>query len=202
MLGCVKQTRGIVVPVEVQLRSTTPGLKVAVTLGELELLACTPDAGLSANVAERFFRMLSDSIVPVARAHAVSSPTQIGTPNVFEADGSGAAVTRSVGTFRPPPGRYCSLRVALYQADPDAVGVPDTSYIMTTLRVVDARGPRSSASRFNALVRMDPALTPPPNVDTPLRLVFDVDAALAAGASIEDPDSIGAALATSASVVR
>src|SRR4051794_9710009 len=57
-----------------------------------------------------------------AWAHEHGSPTRLGAPFVQPLVGGGAAGV--LGTFRPPPGRYCRVRVGLGPADADAEGLP------------------------------------------------------------------------------
>jgi hypothetical protein len=57
-----------------------------------------------------------------AWAHEHGSPTRLGAPFVLPLVGAGRDGV--LGTLRPPPARYCRVRVGLGPADADAHGLP------------------------------------------------------------------------------
>ncbi|NND29473.1 MAG: hypothetical protein HKN97_12855 [Myxococcales bacterium] len=85
-----------------------------------------------------------------AKAHEFSSPTSLGVPLVIDLMES-AGVPLFAGTLRPPPGRYCGIRVTGMPADQDAEGLTDENLDMTENsvliagRVEDESGQATSA---------------------------------------------------------
>lgn len=61
-----------------------------------------------------------DVIVPSAHAHGVTSARRLALPVVERAS---AQEPFTLGTLRPPAGRYCSVRYEVGSADADAVGL-------------------------------------------------------------------------------
>jgi hypothetical protein len=59
-----------------------------------------------------------------AWAHEHGSPTRLGAPFVQALVGGGEP-GGTLGTLRPPPARYCRVRVGLGPADADARGLPE-----------------------------------------------------------------------------
>lgn len=57
-----------------------------------------------------------------ASAHQLATPTSLGVPLVIDLMGS-AGAPQLAGTLRPPPGRYCGIRVLGMPADNDAEGL-------------------------------------------------------------------------------
>jgi hypothetical protein len=95
---------------------------------------------------------LSRWLAPIgtAQAHLPATPTRLGAPVVEPLGGDGAAL----GTMRPPPDRYCHLRVSLTPADADARGLPaELRFVGRTVYLAGAyRGPGDVADRALALI--------------------------------------------------
>lgn len=79
------------------------------TSSEIELEACP-------NALEAAARW----VLPEARAHGTSSPTQLAVPTVVSAAGSARV---SLGELTPPAGHYCGVRYRVAPADADARGL-------------------------------------------------------------------------------
>ncbi len=123
LAGCSRVTDGIEVDVAYQ----TPAMPQAVVtsenyrvwldealivLGPIELVKC-----------DSFARNLWTLFAPArAKAHEIETPTSLGAPFVLDlVEGVGPGLF--VGTIRPPPGRYCGIRVVAAPADEDAIGL-------------------------------------------------------------------------------
>jgi hypothetical protein len=93
--------------------------RALIVVGRVELLRC-----------DNFVLDLWRLVAPArARAHEFTSPTSLGVPLVIDLiEASGAA--RFAGTLRPPPGRYCGIRVLGMPADQDAEGLNDANLDM------------------------------------------------------------------------
>lgn len=119
---CVSYSEGIEVdlayqaPPMVSAVQTDRGYRVRlkramITFGEVELVFCDGEG-------ERAESLLGSSR---ARAHSETTPTQLGVPVIVDLmEGSG--IPLFAGTLKPPPGRYCAVRVTCTPADEDALG--------------------------------------------------------------------------------
>jgi hypothetical protein len=67
-------------------------------------------------------RRVSRWLIGRAQAHALGSPTRLGTALVEPLTGAAEAIT--LGDIRPPPDRYCRVVYTASAADHDAVGLP------------------------------------------------------------------------------
>ena len=65
-----------------------------------------------------------------ARAHVLDTPTSLGEPLVLDLM-EGAGTPEYAGTMKPPPGRYCGVRLVGMPADEDAPGLNDKNQEMT-----------------------------------------------------------------------
>jgi len=121
--GCTQVTDGIevdvgyAVPATPQAVVTDAGYRVwlrraVIAMGPVELIEC-----------DNFARLLTELFTPGrARAHEPTTPTRLGVPFVLDVmESQGGSLF--AGTIRPPPGRYCGLRVTKVPADRDAVGL-------------------------------------------------------------------------------
>lgn len=99
--------------------------RALISLGRVELLEC-----------DNFALQLWGLFVPGrARAHEESTPTSLGVPRIIDLmESSGAALL--AGTLRPPPGRYCGIRVVGAPADADAIGSTPENWEMRISSVV------------------------------------------------------------------
>jgi hypothetical protein len=79
-----------------------------------ELLQCPPTA---------FERARSILAMRSAYAHGTATATRLATPVVEDMLRAPRAST-FLGTLRPPPGDYCTLRYSIGAADDDALGLP------------------------------------------------------------------------------
>jgi hypothetical protein len=119
---CVSYSDGIELDVAYQTPSmvaaiqTDQGYRVRleqamITFGEVELVFCD---GLTEH-ALRLFRASK------ARAHSETTPTELGEPIIIDLMES-AGLPLFAGTLKPPPGRYCAVRVTCTPTDADAQG--------------------------------------------------------------------------------
>lgn len=143
---CVRVTDGIEVDVAYQPAATPAAVRTdmgyrvrleraLITIGRVELLRC-----------DNFVADLWNLVMPGrARAHELTSPTSLGVPFVIDLMES-AGVPVFAGTLRPPPGRYCGIRVVGMPADEDAEGLTEQNLDMMDRsmflagRVEDAEG--------------------------------------------------------------
>jgi hypothetical protein len=122
---CMRVTDGIEVDVAYQPEATPAqirtdlGYRVAldramIAVGQVELIRC-----------DNFVAELGALFVPArARAHVSDTPTSLGEPIVLDLMES-AGTAAYAGTMKPPPGRYCGIRVLTLPADADAVGLTE-----------------------------------------------------------------------------
>lgn len=142
MPSCTEDAAGIQVPVSYR-GTELVGVPLAtadqvslrlqsarVALASLELRACPT------TVAARAAALFRPS---TARAHSTSSATQLGVPVVVAGLRADAL---HPGTFRPPPGRYCSVHGMLAAPDDDALGADPQEPL---LGAVELRGERLNA---------------------------------------------------------
>ena len=88
--------------------------RALIAVGKVELIEC-----------DNFVLGLWELVAPArARAHESATPTSLGVPLVVDLM-EGAGVLMFAGTLRPPPGRYCGIRVLGMPADDDAVGLTE-----------------------------------------------------------------------------
>ncbi|NOK33779.1 hypothetical protein [Corallococcus exercitus] len=105
-----------------------------VALGSVELKPCEEALGW------RLLKALSP--IGTAQAHSVGSPLKLGTPHVSGLERPDGNVL-TLGTLRPPPGRYCRARLTFEPADADAEGLPggDVDMVDHTLWLEGTRVP-------------------------------------------------------------
>ena len=146
LLHCVRVTDGIEVDVAYQPTATPAAVRTdmgyrvrldraLITIGRVELIRC-----------DNFVADLWSLVRPArAKAHELTSPTSLGVPFVIDLMES-AGVPLFAGTLRPPPGRYCGIRVVGMPADEDAEGLTEQNLDMMNRslflagRVEDAEG--------------------------------------------------------------
>ena len=157
---CMRVTDGIEVDVAYQPAATPAQIRTdlgyrvhleraLLVLGEVELIRC-----------DNLVVDLWDLFGPRrARAHVLDTPTSLGTPVVLDLMES-AGTPELAGTMKPPPGRYCGIRVVGMPADADALGLEgenadmlDRSVLVTGRVVHQATGAESllSAEVSNAV---------------------------------------------------
>lgn len=127
---CLRVTDGIEVDVAYRPEATPAALRTdtdyrvrleraLIAVGRVELIEC-----------DNFVRDLWNLVRPArARAHEFSSPTSLGIPLVIDLMES-AGTPLFAGTLRPPPGRYCGIRVVGMPADDDAEGLTEENLDM------------------------------------------------------------------------
>jgi len=127
---CMRVTDGIEVDVAYQPEATPAQIRTdmeyrvaleraLIVLGKVELIRC-----------DNFVVDLWELVAPArARAHLGDTPTSLGVPLIIDLMES-AGTPRFAGTMKPPPGRYCGIRVLGMPADPDAVGLTDENLEM------------------------------------------------------------------------
>jgi len=127
---CIQVTDGIEVDVAYQPAATPAQVRTdagysvqlhraLLAVGKVELIEC-----------DNFVRSLWRFVAPArARAHAFATPTSLGVPLVIDLMES-AGTAQFAGTLRPPPGRYCGIRVLAMPADRDAEGLTDANLDM------------------------------------------------------------------------
>lgn len=113
--GCSVEQRGIEVPVSFTGDAETPLAELRLCISAVALEACEPTLSLLG-------ARLGHWLLPSAHAHSASSALRIGVPHVLSAHDSEA---RLLGTFTPPPGDYCALKLSIGAADDDAEGVTE-----------------------------------------------------------------------------
>jgi hypothetical protein len=93
--------------------------RALIVVGRVELLRC-----------DNFVLDLWSLVAPArVRAHESSTPTSLGVPLVIDLMES-AGAPLFAGTLRPPPGRYCGIRVLGMPADDDAEGLTHENHDM------------------------------------------------------------------------
>lgn len=127
---CVRVTDGIEVDVAYRPEATPAEIRTdmgyrvrlgraLIVLGKVELVRC-----------DNFVGALRTLVAPGrARAHEFETPTSLGVPVVIDLVES-AGTPMYAGTLRPPPGRYCGIRVIGMPADQDAEGLTDENLDM------------------------------------------------------------------------
>lgn len=127
---CMRIREGIEVDVAYQPTATPAqirtdiGYRVALdralfVVAELRLLRC-----------DNFVAELVALVTPGrANAHALDTPTSLGEPFVLDLMES-AGTPMFAGTLRPPPGRYCGVRLFAMPADEDAAGLDQEKRVM------------------------------------------------------------------------
>ena len=120
---CVRVTDGIEVDIAYQPAATPAQVRTdmgyrvrleraLIAVGRVELVEC-----------DNFVRSLWELVAPArAKAHESATPTSLGVPLVVDLM-EGAGAPSFAGTLRPPPGRYCGIRVLAMPADDDAEGL-------------------------------------------------------------------------------
>ena len=127
---CMRVTDGIELDVAYQPQATPAqirtdmGYRVAldralIVVGKVELLRCD-------NSVADLWRLVGPAR---AKAHVLDTPTSLGVPLVIDLMES-AGTPEFAGTLKPPPGRYCGMRVLGIPADPDAAGLTDETLEM------------------------------------------------------------------------
>lgn len=120
---CMRVTDGIEVDVSYQPVATPAQIRTDLgyrvqldralfVVGQIELIRC-----------DNFVASLWGLFTPGrAKAHVLETPTSLGEPLVLDLmESVGAA--QYAGTMKPPPGRYCGVRVVGMPADGDAIGL-------------------------------------------------------------------------------
>ena len=127
---CMRVTDGIEVDVAYQPEATPVQIRTdmeyrvaleraLIVLGKVELIRC-----------DNFVLDLRELFAPArARAHVLDTPTSLGVPLIIDLMES-AGTPEFAGTMKPPPGRYCGLRVLGMPADQDAEGLTDETLDM------------------------------------------------------------------------
>ena len=140
---CSRFTDGIEVDVAYQPTATPAQIRTdleyrvaldraMMVVGKVELIRC-----------DNFVMDLVGLFTPArAKAHVLDTPTSLGEPLVLDLLES-AGVPEFAGTMKPPPGRYCGIRVLGMPADSDAAGLTDANLemmqhsVLATGRIVD-----------------------------------------------------------------
>jgi hypothetical protein len=119
--------------------------RALIVMGQVELLRC-----------DNFVVDLVQLFGPArAKAHVLDTPTSLGEPLVIDLMES-AGVPEFAGTLKPPPGRYCGMRVLAMPADVDAAGLTGENLdmmehsVLITGRVIDT----TSDSEYPIFVRV------------------------------------------------
>ncbi len=94
--------------------------RALVAVGQVELIRCDNSV---ADLWELFGAAR-------ARAHVLDTPTSLGEPLVLDLM-EGAGTPEYAGTMKPPPGRYCGVRLVGMPADADAPGLDEKNQEMT-----------------------------------------------------------------------
>jgi len=133
---CVQVSDGIEVDVAYQPAATPAAVRTdmdyrvhleraVVAVGKVELIKCD-------NFVVDLWRLVAPAR---ASAHISDSPTSLGVPLVIDLmESTGAPLF--AGTLRPPPGRYCGIRVLAMPADEDAEGLTEKNLDMIQYSVL------------------------------------------------------------------
>ena len=143
---CMRVTDGIEVDVSYQPAATPAqirtdlGYRVALdrallVVGQVELIRCD-------NFVAELWRVFAPAR---AKAHVLEAPTSLGEPLVLDLmESVGGA--EYAGTMKPPPGRYCGVRVVATPAGADAVGLTSKDQeMMANSVLVEGRVQREPA---------------------------------------------------------
>lgn len=174
--SCMDVSDGIEVDVAYQAQATPAEIRTdmgyrvrleraLIAVGKVELMQCD-------NLVADLWQLVTPAR---ARAHEISSPTSLGVPFVIDLMES-AGTALFAGTLRPPPGRYCGIRVLGMPADEDAEGLTEESLdmlehsVLVAGRVVD---PESGAeapllTRIWEVLRCEMPFDRPLVVDSPV----------------------------------
>ena len=159
--NCMRVTEGIEVDVAYQPAATPAAVRTdlgyrvrleraLIAIGRVELIGCD-------NFVVDLLKLVTTAR---AKAHEFSSPTSLGVPLVIDLMES-AGVPLFAGTLRPPPGRYCGIRVIGMPADQDAEGLTDENLDMTEHSVLIAgRVEEQSGEATSALLAQIPDVLP------------------------------------------
>ena len=93
--------------------------RALVAVGQVELVRCD-------KVVADLWGLLGAA---PARAHVLDTPTRLGEPLVLDLM-EGAGTSEYAGTMKPPPGRYCGIRLVGMPADADAPGLDEKTQEM------------------------------------------------------------------------
>jgi hypothetical protein len=127
---CMQVTDGIEVDVAYQPAATPAAIRTdmgyrvhlqraLLAVGKVELVECD-------NFVADLWTFVA---LARARAHQLATPTSLGVPLVIDLMQS-AGTAQFAGTLRPPPGRYCGIRVSAMPADKDATGLTEPNLDM------------------------------------------------------------------------
>ena len=133
---CSRFTDGIEVDVAYQPSATPAQIRTdmqyrvaleeaMIAVGKVELIRCD-------NFVMDFLGLFAPA---QAKAHVLDTPTSLGEPLVLDLMES-AGTPLFAGTMKPPPGRYCGIRVLGMPADADAAGLTDENLKMMQHSVV------------------------------------------------------------------
>ena len=163
---CMRVTDGIEVDVSYQPVATPSQIRTdleyrvrleraLLVVGQIELIRC-----------DNFVADIWQLFTPArARAHVLETPTSLGEPLVLDLMES-VGIAQYAGTMKPPPGRYCSVRVVGMPADDDAVGMTNKTQEMTQHTVL-IEGQIEGASEADSWLSA--------RIDGPLELVIELD---------------------------
>ncbi|MGB8330010.1 MAG: hypothetical protein WCE62_07765 [Polyangiales bacterium] len=170
---CIQVTEGIEVDVAYQPAATPAQVRTdmgyrvhleraLIAVGKVELIGC-----------DNFVRVLWKLVVPArALAHEFATPTSLGIPLVIDLMQS-AGTAQFAGTLRPPPGRYCGIRVSAMPADDDAEGLTkqNLDMMLQSVLIEGQVEDLNTGSRTPLLTRISEVLQCEMLFDRPL--VFD-----------------------------
>lgn len=128
---CMRVTDGIEVDVSYQPVATPSEIRTDLghrvrldraffVVGQIELRRCD-------NFVAELWALFTPSR---ASAHVLETPTSLGEPLILDLMES-VGMPEYAGTLKPPPGRYCSVRLVAMPADSDAAGLTDKNSEMT-----------------------------------------------------------------------
>lgn len=170
---CIRVTDGIEIDVAYQPAATPAEVRTdmgyrvhleraLIAVGRVELIEC-----------DNFVLGLWELVAPArARAHESATPTSLGVPLVIDLM-EGTGTPSFAGTLRPPPGRYCGIRVSATPADDDAGGLSQENMdmVLHTVFVVGQVEDMATGDTMPLLTRIREVLECEMLFDRPL--VFD-----------------------------
>lgn len=202
--SCVFESAGIEVPLRVLVREGASGEGLALRRFDLsvtgvELVSCGPDAALAPSLRVRVVRALGPS---VAHAHERGTPLNVTGGAVLDLATRDASTPTELGRFTPPPGAYCSVRVALAPSDEHSLGVDrdPEGLLRTTLRA-EGTAPGTGepfAMRTTARATVERPLAEPLRLSDPSQravIELSVDASVARSVVARSVTDAGPALA-------
>ncbi len=145
--ACGSKEEGLTLRMSARVDAVPAGLTEGfVTVSSVELFPCAASSSLWRHV----------NPISTAWAHETSKPTFIGTPTVVSLTSTAPI---PLGTFTPPPGQWCRVRVRFAPADGDAIGGPADAGMLGHTVVLRTASSSTVDDSTDALETAFPAVT-------------------------------------------